>query len=217
MTRHLTAKEVQAIYGISPRALDLWVADGCPVLRRRGREGSRFNPAKVAVWVEAKGKTPRGIEGGAIKGSDAAVEAPKSPRPTLDPPGQLEAVRKQYAVLYNRFVQAVNSRSNNLEISSLSRALAIKGPELRQLEMAVLEWQAKTGELCNYAEMERAFVELASGTRERVMAVPNQVAPTLRQYLRDPEDAGAVRDIIDAAVRHALTALPATLPERGTP
>ena len=143
----------------------------------------------------------------------------KRETPDVQPvqPTELEAVRKQYAVLYNRFVQAVNSRSDNLEISSLSRALATKGPELRQLEMAVLEWQAKTGELCNYAEMERAFVELASGTRERVMAVPNQVAPTLRQYLRDPEDAGAVRDIIDAAVRHALTALPATLPERGTP
>jgi len=47
------------------------------------------------------------------------------------------------------------------------------------------------------------------------MGMPNQVIPQLRQYLRDEDDGGKVRDIIDNALRHALTAMPDALPERG--
>lgn len=50
--------------------------------------------------------------------------------------------------------------------------------------------------------------------REKVMAVPNNLVPMLRPYLQNPDDdIGAVKDLIDDALRHALTVLPQALPE----
>ena len=127
--------------------------------------------------------------------------------------GYVERCRKQERYLYGQFVQLTQSNAPAGQISQLSRALGAKGDELRRGEMALLEHQKHTGELVNKVEMQRLFVELASAARERIMALPNELAPVLRDYLRDPDDVGKVRDEIDAAIRHALSSLPANLPE----
>lgn len=184
-----------------------------------GRRQSRYDARKFAKWVTAHGKNPKGIEGAALKAAaPAPVPAPpKDPAPArrvVDPPAQLELVRGQYANLMSRFARLANSNGDNAEIATISRALTAKGTELRLLEMDVLEWKKQTGALCDYAEMQRLFIDLASGVRERIMALPNELAPALREYLREPDDAGKVRDEIDQAIRHALAALPDELPEK---
>lgn len=217
MTHRLTTREVCNIYGISPRTLDYWIRDGCPVARRgKGRSPALFRPAALASWVTEHGKNPRGIEGATLKA--AAVPAgPTSTGPkktVVDLPQQLEMVRGQYGNLFSRFVRLSNGGGEDKDVANISRVLATKGQELRQLEMSVLDWKRQTGALVDKAQMQRLFVELASGTRERIMALPNELAPTLREYLSDPADVGKVRDEIDQAIRRALAALPDELPER---
>jgi len=225
MAETLTTGEVCKLYGIGREQLEVWVKNGCPVVGKRkagpkgGRPHNLFDPKSLAAWALAHNKKPKGIEGAILK-AVTPPELPKespaqnTPRKVVDPPAQLDLVRGQYASLMSRYARLVNTNGDNVEIATISRALTAKGTELRLLEMDVLEWKKQTGALCDYAEMQRLFVDLASGVRERIMALPNELAPVLREYLRDPDDAGKVRDEIDQAIRHALAALPDELPEK---
>jgi hypothetical protein len=226
MSETLTTREACKLYGIGRETLETWVKAGCPVVGKRkagpkgGRPHNLFDPASLAPWAGAHGKNPKGIEGAALKAAapvappTTAREPSPAPRRIVDPPAQLDLVRGQYANLMSRFARLANSNGDNTEIASVSRALTAKGTELRLLEMDVLDWKKQTGALCDYAEMQRLFVDLASGVRERIMALPNELAPVLREYLKDPDDVGKVRDEIDQAIRHALAALPDELPEK---
>lgn len=220
MSQTVTTKEICKQLGIDVATLKRAVRDGCPVAKRsRGKVPSRYNPTRVAAWFLTHGKNPKGIEGAALKSAAPAPVPAQSKdsapaRRVVDPPAQLDLVRGQYANLMSRFDRLANNNGDNAEIATISRALTAKGTELRLLEMDVLDWKKQTGALCDYAEMQRLFVDLASGVRERIMALPNELAPALREYLRDPDDAGKVRDEIDQAIRHALAALPDELPEK---
>ena len=224
MIRKITTAEVLELYGIDRARLKVWMREGLRATGKRRVNGGMthvFDPVKLARWCAAHGKNPKGIEGAMLKDAApgpvaAPVDSPaavKVKRPDVDPPAQLEAVRAQYSNLMGRFVRLSNSGGDNSDIASISRALTAKGTELRQLEMSVLDWKKQTGALCDFAEMQRLFIDLASGTRERIMSVPNELAPVLREYLRDPDDVGKVHDEIKEAIIHALAALPDELPE----
>jgi len=223
MTHKLTKKEVLNLYGIGSTTLEEWIRQGLPTAGKRKAKGKGgparlFDPVKLGAWAGAHGKNPKGVEGAILK--DAAGPGPDVPAPAPDTPRQfdmntqLEAVRGQYRVMLDKFIRSRIDKSTASDIASISRALTLKGTELRQLEMSVLEWQKQTGALRNYAEMKRLFVEVASSTRERIMALPNELAPVLREYLRDSNDVGKVHDEIREAIAHALSALPSELPER---
>ena len=220
MRKTVTTKELCKKYSVDARAIRRWVAEGCPVWRRgKGNKPSLFVPAKVEEWLAKKGKNPDGVIARAVAG-----DAPEPQEQTqkaagtminkLGIMGYLERCRQQERYLHARFILLSKGGGTAAEIASITRALTQKGEELRRAEMAALEYQKQTGELCDYAEMERTFVELASGTRERIMALPTQLAPLLRGYLRDPDDAGQVYKLIDRVIRHALTALPKQLPAK---
>jgi len=222
MTHKITVAEALELYGIDRATLDIWRKEGLkPTGKRRVNGGLTyvFDPVKLAKWCGAHGKKPKGLEGAMLKSAapppESAKEQPQQAgKRIIDPPAQLDMVRGQYASLMNRYVRVVNSNGDNAEIATISRALTVKGTELRLLEMDVLDWKKQTGALVDKAMLKRLFVDIASGTRERVMALPNELAPVLREYLKDPDDTGKVRDEIDQAIRHALAALPDELPER---
>ena len=220
MTPKITTAEVLELYGIDRDRLTVWMREGLRATGKRRVNGGLthvFDPVKLAKWCGAHGKKPKGIEGAALKGATMPEPAKESPQPAakrvVDPPAQLDMVRGQYASLMTRYVRLVNSNGDNSEVATLSRALTQKGTELRLLEMDVLEWKKQTDLLVDFAEMQRTFVQLAGGVKERVMSLPNELAPVLREYLRDPDDAGKVKDEIEQAIRHALSALPEELPE----
>lgn len=220
MAELLTYREAAELFDVSIRKIKGMVADGCPVSEQKrqkqpapGRPVRLLDKDEVISWALAHGVKLNGLEDAVLKATDH--EPPKRPtQRILDPPEQLEVVRAQYSNLLNLYVQATQGGDTTKNIGTLSRLLTGKGTELRLLEMSVLEWQTKTEALCNRAEMQRLFVELASSTKERIMAVPNELAPILREYLRDPDDVGKVRDEINAAIRHALLSLPDELPEK---
>ena len=233
MAEMLTTKEVCKLYGVGFRTLEQWVRNGCPVAGRQksGPKGGRplnlFATGALASWALAHHKHAKGIIGTALKAATTPT-TPVNPTPgrvemeSANPDlirkqgiiGSLERARQQEMQLSIALARAHKDRQPADEIASLNAALTKLRTELRQLEMAALEYQRITGELCDYSEMKRLFSELASGTRERVMAVANQLVPTLRPYLKKPDEIGTVRDMIDDAIRHALTALPEELPEK---
>ena len=217
--------------GIDRLTLNSWRKEGLPVARKRrgGKKGGSarnlYDPVKLPAWALAHGKNPKGLIGAALQ----SAQAPAAPAPgqrlemeSVNPNlirkqglvGSLERARQQEMSLSEVLSRAYKERQPPDQIASLNAALTKLRAELRQLEMAALEYQKRTGELCDYSEIKRLFVELAAGTRERVMAVANQLVPVLRPYLKDPDESGVVRDAIDEAVRHALTALPEELPEK---
>ena len=215
------------LYGIDRARLKAWMHEGLKATGKRHVNGGRtyvFDPIKLAAWCGAHGKNPKGIQGNTFKTAGAAQDPPAAvPTDKAKPEelinqygllGYLERVRKQERFMNMQFVRAVQTDAPSNEVANLSRALTIKGEELRRLEMVALEYQKQTGALCNFAEMQRIFHDLASGTRERIMAVPNELAPVLREYLRDPDDTGKVHDEIKQAIVHALSALPDELPDK---
>lgn len=225
MRKTVTTKEICNQLGIDVATLKRAVRDGCPVAKRsRGKVSSRYNATRVKAWFLSHGKNPKGVEGDAIKESlQGQPETQSTPQADGKPDtgvisrlgllGCLERVRQQERALHGTLVNAIRARAMPGEIGAINRIITAKAAELRQLELAALEYQRKTNELVNAVDVQRQFVELASGTRERVMAVPNIVTPSLRPYLKDADHAGKVKDLIDDALRHALTALPKTLPE----
>lgn len=227
MSDVLTSKEVRNLYGIGQRTLARWVADGCPTAGKRKHKGRgapqhAFDVKKLSTWAGAHGRNPKGIQGNTLKAAVAPTVADAQTDKTkpdelikqLGLMGYLERVRRQEKYMNGQFVNAVQTGAPSTEVANLSRALTIKGEELRRLEMVALKYQKQIAALCDLAEMQRLFVDLASGVRERVMALPNELAPVLREYLRDPDDVGKIHDEIKEAIIHALSALPEELPEK---
>jgi hypothetical protein len=220
-TKLMTTAAICKKFGIHRHKVEQLVKTGMPTAgktpakSKAGRRGWLFDPDKVATWATATGRTLPGLMGNILKETDDGT--PTTPEPVKQEADkapillQLDATRSQFTKLFSRFLKT-NASTNDAEVAMLAGALGKKGEELRRLEMTALEYQQKTGDLVGLADAKRLFSELATGTRERVMAVPNQLIPQLRQYLRDDDDAGKVRDIIDKEIRRALTALPAQLP-----
>jgi phage terminase Nu1 subunit (DNA packaging protein) len=216
MAHRLKTKEVCAVYGIDWRTLMLWISDGCPIARRgKGRRPHEFDHKKLAAWVEANGRRTDGARGEAVR-----TVPEDNPKPDADDmikrvgmDGYVARCRQQERGLFGKYIRLVQSDAPGNEIGSISRALSVKGEELRRAEMAYLEHQKQTGDLVNLADASRLFSELASGVQQRMMSLPNQLVPLLRQYLRDEADGGRVRDVIDQEIRRALTSLPEKMPE----
>ena len=232
MSTKLTSKEVCDKYNLSPRNLRKLVADGCPTAgkAKTGKKGApswMFNPTPFMSWMLAHNKNPKGLAGVAERAAQESGPAPKADRPQLesaDPEllrkqgiiGALERARQQEMALS---IDVGRARVNRLppdQISSLNAALTKLRAELRQQEMVAIEFQERSGELVDAKLMERTFVQIASGVRERIMALPNQLVPVLRPYLKNPDESGVVHDEIRSAIIHALTSLPDDLPERRT-
>jgi len=227
MPKKITTKEACKQYGVDRLTLNRWLKAGCPTAGKaktgkRGMPSWLFNPAALSSWALAHGKNPEGLVGAALQ----SAQAPAAPGKRLEMEsanpdlirkqglvGSLERARQQEMSLSVTLSRAHKERQPSDQIASLNAALTKLRTELRQLEMATLEYQKKTEELCDYAETERQFVRLASGLKERVMAVSNQLIPILRPYLRDPDESGKVHQVIDEAIRHALTAMPDEYPK----
>lgn len=221
----LTTRELCEKLKIHRHTLEKMVKDGLPIAGRkktRGRGSWTFNPDAVARWAVANGRDIPAIAGEEIK--SAMIEPDTTPpaqpaglpapdQGTAEPIElQLQSERSQYAKLFARFLKT-HASDDASGVAALAKAITLKSDALRRLELSVLEYQRKTGALVGVDLVTQKFYELASGTRERVMALPNQIVPILRDYLRDPDDAGRVHDLIDREVRHALTVLPEKLPK----
>lgn len=219
----LTIKALAAWLGVNVRRVYRWQEDGlAPIPKRRPMV---FDPAAVRAWLSERGIVPKGLEGEAIHAAPPAT-APATPPP---PPGAtgptpttprsaagdlgilgaLERVRIQERSLAARLAQLQRDpEAGGAEIAALNRALTPKVTELRQLEHSALEYRKKIGELADFAEMKRVFSTVAAATRERVLSVPNEVAPLIRAHLANPNDAPAVKQIVEDAIRRALSAIP---------
>ena len=231
MAEMITTKEVCKRFHLSRQGIQAWVKAGCPTCGKApsGKKGGRtswlFNPSALMSWALAHNKNPKGLAGVAERAAQKSSPVSKSTRPQLesaDPEllrkqgivGALERARQQEMALS---VDVGRARANQLppdQISSLNAALTKLRAELRQQEMVGLEYQERAGELVDAKLMERTFVQIAHGVRERIMALPNQLVPVLRPYLKDPDESGKMHDEIKEAIIHALTALPKELPEK---
>ena len=202
---------------IHRHTLEKMVKEGLPVAGRkatRGRGSWTFDPDKASKWIVASGRTLPVIIGKAIKESviDSASPIEKAAIPELSILVQLKAEQSQYQKLFAHFLRT-HTGSDPAGVAALAKILTTKSEALRRLEMSALEYKQKDGQVVSLSEAERVFVALASACRDRIMALPNELAPILRDYLKRETDIGKVRDEIDKAVRHALESLPDTLPE----
>jgi hypothetical protein len=195
-----------------------WLKEGCPVAKvvaSKGKRANMYDWGEVIKWAAQHGKVIKGIKSEVLGGLPVTPDTPQRPSVLeMNLPDQLRLTRAQFKTLSFRFQELSQAHASGGELSEISKEVTSKSRELRQLEMTNLEYQKQTGELCNLAEMERRFFDLARGTRDRVMALSNELTPVLREYLKDPEDTGKVHDEIDRAIRHALTALPVELPNK---
>ena len=213
----LTTAQICRKFAVHRHKIEQLVQDGMPTdgkRKTRGRPTWLFNPDKVAVWATAKGRSLPGLLGNLIKTGVADTTQKKTPDPETESTPilmQVKAVRSQFAKLFSRFLKT-NASTDDAGVALLANALTRKGEELRRLEVTVLDYRQKNGRLVELAEAERIFVDLAMACRDRMMAIPNEVAPMLRNYLKRETDIGKVRDEIDKAVRHALESLPEKLP-----
>jgi hypothetical protein len=227
MRQRLTTKEVIKRFGIAPETLKLWLKAGCPKAGKRklrGKKGGRpanvYDVKELEAWVAANGRLARGLEGEAVRDSSPPAHEHKHDEKQkielikqLGMMGYLERVRQQEVYLFQKFSRLARGDASGNELSAVARALSTKGEELRRAEMTALEHQQKLGELVKLSEAKQLFVSLASACRERIMSLPNELAPVLRDYLRSSDDTGNVRDELDRAIRHALMSLPDELPE----
>ena len=231
MAKTLTTPEACKLYGINRHTLKDWVKSGCPVAgkHKAGAKGGRplnlFNPSALMSWALAHNKNPKGLAGVAEQAAQNVTKSQTADGRTqlesADPEllrkqgiiGALERARQQEMALS---LDVGRARANHLppdQISSLNAALTKLRAELRQQEMVALDYQDRSGKLVDAMLMERTFDQIAHGVRERIMALPNQLVPVLRPYLKNPDESGVVHDEIKAAIIHALTSLPDELPD----
>ena len=210
------------MYGVGARTIDAWIVAGCPVVGRKktgkkGKPANLFDRKAFTKWADVNGHYLPGVTGELIAEAMARPVANPPPPATQEPEaphivGQLKAVRSQYGKLFRQF-QLMSTGEDPSGVAKIAKSLTEKGEELRKLEVTVQEYQKASGALVNMSMVCRTFDALASGVRERIMALPNELAPVLREYLRDPDDTGKVRNELDHAIRHALDSLPDKMPE----
>lgn len=219
-TKHklLTTRELCAKLKIHRHTLEKMVKEGLPIADRkatRGRGSWMFDPEAVAAWAVKNGRDMPAITGEQVK--SAVLDAPEPDKQKTDADQepitlQLQAERSQYQKMFARFLR-INAGDDAAGVAALSKAITLKSDALRRLELSVLDHQKQSGELVSLSLATRTFSQLAGNVQQRMMSLPNELAPVLREYLRDPDDVGKIHDEIDAAIRRALMALPEKLPE----
>ncbi len=217
----LSTRELCDKLRIHRHTLERMVKNGLPIAGRqatRGRSSWMFDPDAVAVWAAGHGRDVPAILGAEIQqavaqDTPAQVETPPAADNASEPVAlQLQAERSQYQKLFARFLRT-HAGEDAAGVAALSKAITLKSDSLRRLELSAIEIQRQNGELVSLAMAQRLFVDLASSARERMMALPNELAPVLRDYLANADDIGKVHDEMKEAITHALMTLPEDLPQ----
>lgn len=225
-TARLTIQEYAARHELTVRQMQNHVAAGIPHTRQKNRHGGRpriyMDPVHADAWLAQRGIITKGMVASAAQKA-AGVEVPPDKEADkmvgIDRKlmrefglmGALERFRYLEAVASSRLTRLIQEKATPIEISTCQRHIAGIVAQLRQLEMAVLEYQDKATLLLPSEQVTAAGLRIAQRVRSALASVGHNCVPRLAQHIRSHDDYASVQDIIDNSIRDALRTLPANV------
>ena len=213
-----TARQLAKWHGVTLREVQRWVEDGLPhETKRNPRGGKRVwvfnNEHAVLPWLAGKNIITPTMETKALEKARASGKRSKR-RPPAATAGAgtgtgilaaLDRLKDQEAALGERLAKAErNPEYKAAEIAALQRLHIRLVAEVRQTEIAALEYRKRIGELVDLSTVRQAFDRCAVATKNSLMGIWNALSVQIRPLLSDPEKAQTVGAMIDEAVRAAL-------------
>lgn len=206
--------------GASVSTVLRWCKRGLPVQRiprpGGGRPALFFGPDAVQ-WTAAHGNLTQRRKALALvnKSVPQATAAPASPASAPSAPGTdadeegliaaCERLRKQELATH-KLLMSTKAAGDLHGATVLSERYTAECRALAHLEGAAVAHRVRIGELVLKSDIEGAYKRVLTGLKNNLMGIPSGVVPRLMAYLRDPNDAHAVRSILDEAIRGALRA-----------
>lgn len=234
-TAALSLQDYAARHDLSVRQIQTHIAAGLPVTRRRPRRGHGgrpriyVDPVAADAWLALRGITTKGMAraamdktagvkppgaGAAAAGQEAEEQVARLNRTLLRQYGLLGALERfRYIEMFAslRLRKLLQGEASGAEIAAMQRQMAPIVAQLRQLEVAAIEYQERSGKLLDAEQVLVAGLRIAERVRSSLASLGHHVVPLLAQYLRSTEDFAAVEGVITDATREALRNLPASV------
>jgi hypothetical protein len=208
---------------------------------RGGHPQLWFDRAAALSWVAANGSLTAGRKAAALVNKphlkESSAETGTPPEPSPDAPsqsapaelaripvtidltsarepgllGNLERLKAQEIATSGALLRA--KQANDVSaIVALSDRHIKETNTLAKLEQIALTYRTRIGELGPRHHMQGVFEKVITGVKNSVLGIPSTAVAQILPFLRNPEDAGEVRTILDKVTRDSLR----TIAERNT-
>ena len=211
-----------------------WVKKGLPCIREKGTHGGHpkmiFDKEVALAWIAEHGSLTAGRKAAALQSLEKTSEKqvtntvasspakpPEQPTRTIgkidldsarEPGllGNLERLKAQEIATSSALLRA--KQENNLSaIAVLSERHLKETNTLAKIEQVALTYRTRLGELGPRHQMQGVYEKVLNGVKNAVLGIPSSAVAHIMPYLRKPEDAGLVREILDRVSRESLRSI----------
>ncbi len=213
------AKEI----GCNERQVRRWCNAGLPFTSVKGSHGGkpalRFEREGALLWIREHGSGKWSLEAGRLlaKGGGRKKKAGGKTSPVPGPEEKtgggssplakleeaFEASSERFAE-WNRQEARMMAEGRLREAKLCAQARAEAGKAVAQMQEQVMAAEKEIGTLVEAEEMEGRYLKVLNTVKNNVMGIPESVIPLLMPFLRDPEDAARVKDLMAGKVEDAL-------------
>lgn len=219
-TAGMTLQQYARHHGVTERQIQTYMTRGLPVRRQKRKGGGRprviIDQVAADAWLIENGIVTKGMTEKASQQSvGSGVPTPTSTDDAYDRDrakrygivGALERYRIIERTASNLLLKAYVER-NGAVISVLQKQLPTLIAQLRQLELAALEYGTKAEELLPADQVKLAGHKVSQLFRNKLMTLGHAIVPRLAHFVKDQAHFPEIQTIIDNTVRDQLREFP---------
>lgn len=120
--------------------------------------------------------------------------------------GNLERLKAQELATSAALIRAKQA-NDTAAVVALSDRHIQETKTLANLEQVALTYRTRLGELGPRQQMQGVFEKVIVGIKNAVLGIPSTAVAQILPYLRDPDDAFKVREILDKVTRDSLRSI----------
>lgn len=236
MKRTVTRGELLALLGVTGRAnVERWEADGLPFVKVTGKRGkpahvydleralgwlvvhasARISQRAKQVLSQEKGRAVEGEAAGqggvaSAGGTGPGAEGGASSTTTAE-----RGLEGAYRRLEAAEVAWSAKRDEALEAGEISlastcgRQAVVHAEALAKLRGLIREIDVAEGKLVDAAAVQGEFMKVLTTVKNNILGVPDSAVPLLIPFLRNPNDAPAIRGVLSKLVADNLRSVSA--------
>lgn len=216
-TEPMTSAEIKSLVKVSDATLSRWVRKGIPHQRApTGRGGAQmfiFQRGPALEWIETNASTGAALQarsarsGSKSKSPEVIPDAAELPAlDELDGEGLLECLARLQRTERDSFrlLQRLKRAGDVSGVRLVSERYVAECRALSAIEQAALNYRLRVGELIRTADAESAYSRVLISVKNAVLGMPNAIMPIVIGYLKDPNKAHEVAQLMDGKVRDIL-------------
>lgn len=224
MTCRISLRELCGELGCDERQIGLWEKAGLSYVTKKGRRGGRpahlYDREEALRWVSAKGTGKWPMEASRLlrkgeekppaekkKKASAGTRKKKASAAggTLqDETTNALLVSAEKFRWWSEQESAAGERGDLAAAAICAKQRVEAGKAVAQMQEMVTNQAKEMGVLVVASEMEGRYMKVLATVRNNILGVPDSIMPVMMPFLRDPEDAAKVKELMERKIEDAL-------------